>query len=109
MIEVTTNAIGQIKRIQEQDPAIQDAMLRIRVVGGGCSGMSYEMDFDKEGAQSGDEIIEREGVKLVVDQKSLLFLKGTTLDFSSGLQGRGFEFVNPNAKRTCGCGSSFSV
>jgi iron-sulfur cluster assembly protein len=82
--------------------------LRVGVKGGGCSGLSYELDFD-DSIIEGDSISEDNGIKVVVDKKSLLYLFGTELNFSDGLNGKGFEFVNPNATRTCGCGESFSI
>ena len=82
--------------------------LRVGVVGGGCSGLSYKLDFDNE-QKSMDQVFENNGLKIVTDMKSLLYLVNTTLDFSDGLNGKGFQFVNPNASRTCGCGESFAV
>jgi iron-sulfur cluster insertion protein len=81
--------------------------LRVSVVGGGCSGYQYGLDFDKE-ERMGDLAVEFEGVKIVIDPISVGYLKGTVVDYVSGLHGTGFQFKNPNAKRTCGCGSSFS-
>ena len=109
MIQVTEKALGEIKRIQSNDPAAVGAVLRVQVVGGGCSGMSYKLGFDSKPITQTDKIFEFNGVKLVVDPKSFLFIEGTELDFSDGLNGTGFVFNNPNAKRTCGCGSSFSA
>ena len=82
--------------------------LRVGVKGGGCSGLSYSLGFDKE-AREGDKIIAKDGVNLFVDPKSLFYLSGTELDYTDGLNGRGFVFNNPNATRSCGCGSSFGV
>lgn len=82
--------------------------LRVSVVGGGCSGLSYKLDFDNE-IKSADQVFEMENVKLVTDIKSLLYLLNTELDYSDGLNGKGFYFKNPNASRTCGCGESFAV
>jgi len=82
--------------------------LRVGVVGGGCSGLSYKLDFDNE-QKSTDQVFENNGLRIVTDLKSLLYLVNTTLDFSDGLNGKGFHFVNPNASRTCGCGESFAV
>ena len=82
--------------------------LRVSVKGGGCSGLSYNLDFDDE-LKQGDQVFENEGVKVICDLKSFLYLAGTQLDFSDGLNGKGFIFVNPNASRTCGCGESFAV
>lgn len=82
--------------------------LRVSVVGGGCSGLSYKMDFDNV-LKPMDQVFDNNGVKVVTDLKSLLYLVNTTLDFSDGLNGKGFFFSNPNATRTCGCGESFAV
>lgn len=82
--------------------------LRVSVVGGGCSGLSYKLDFDNQ-QKPADQVFENNGVKVVTDLKSLLYLVNTTLEFSEGLNGKGFYFNNPNASRTCGCGESFSV
>ena len=82
--------------------------MRVSVTGGGCSGLTYKLDFDNE-SQKGDQYFEDKGVKIAVDMKSFLYLFGTELDFSDGLNGKGFNFINPNASRTCGCGESFAV
>lgn len=82
--------------------------LRVGVVGGGCSGLSYKMDFDNE-TQPMDQVFEHNGIKIVTDLKSFLYLVNTELDFSDGLNGKGFFFNNPNASRSCGCGESFAV
>ena len=82
--------------------------LRVSVVGGGCSGLSYKMDFDNT-SKPGDQVFESNGLKVVTDLKSFLYLVNTTLDFSDGLNGKGFYFSNPNASRTCACGESFAV
>jgi iron-sulfur cluster assembly protein len=82
--------------------------LRVSVVGGGCSGLSYKLDFDNE-SKPNDQVFEDNGLKVVTDRKSLLYLVNTTLEFSDGLNGKGFYFNNPNASRTCGCGESFAV
>ncbi len=82
--------------------------LRVGVVGGGCSGLSYKLDFDNE-PKPMDQVFEDNGMKIVTDLKSFLYLVNTTLDFSDGLNGKGFYFSNPNASRTCGCGESFAV
>jgi len=82
--------------------------LRVGVEGGGCSGLSYKMDFDT-GMKEGDQLFEDKGIRILVDKKSFLYLVGTELDYSGGLNGKGFSFINPNASRTCGCGESFAV
>ena len=106
MIHVTEKAAGEIRRLPEKEPA--DSFLRVQVVGGGCSGMSYKLGFDAI-KKDNDKVFEENGVKVLVDPKSFLYVNGTTLDFSDGLQGTGFNFLNPNAKKSCGCGSSFSA
>jgi iron-sulfur cluster assembly protein len=109
MIELTDKAVSEIRRIQEKDATATNTMLRVMVVGGGCSGMSYKLGFDNQPASASDKIFEKDGVKIIIDPKSYLYLSGTVLDFTDGLNGTGFVFNNPNAKRTCGCGSSFSA
>ena len=109
MITVTEKAAKEIRRLQEADPSSKDGFLRVMVVGGGCSGMSYKLGFESKTPDPSDKLIENDGVKIVIDTKSLLYLSGTELDFSDGLNGTGFTFQNPNAKRTCGCGTSFAV
>ena len=109
MIEVSDKAVSEIKRLKEKDPAAASSMLRVMVIGGGCSGMSYKLGFDDKPAAASDKVFEKEGVQIVCDPKSFLYLTGTQLDFTDGLTGTGFVFNNPNAKRTCGCGSSFSA
>ncbi len=107
-ISVTEKAVSEIKKIMEENSIPTEYGLRIGVKGGGCSGYTYTLGFDPE-TREGDTIIEQNGVKLFVDGKSLFYLSGTQLDFSSGLNGKGFIFNNPNATKTCGCGESFSV
>jgi len=106
MIKVTEKAASEIKRLLEKES--QDSFLRVQVIGGGCSGMSYKLGFDTKKTET-DKIFQDQGVTVLVDPKSYLYIAGTTLDFSDGLQGTGFNFVNPNAKKSCGCGSSFSA
>ncbi len=108
MITISDKALEQIKRLKAQQNLGDDYGLRISVKGGGCSGLSYGLDFENE-MRKGDQVFEDKGIKLFVDMKSFLYLAGTQLDFSDGLNGKGFHFVNPNAARTCGCGESFSV
>ncbi len=107
-ISITEKAVKEIKRIMEENKITQDFGLRIGVKGGGCSGLTYSLGFDTE-TRDGDMIIEQNGVKLFVDGKSLFYLSGTELDFSDGLNGKGFIFNNPNATKSCGCGESFGV
>ncbi|NUM51858.1 MAG: iron-sulfur cluster assembly accessory protein [Flavobacteriales bacterium] len=108
MITVTDNASTQAKKLMAEQNAGKDAFIRVGVKGGGCSGLSYELNFDNE-LKEDDKVFEDKGLKIVCDKKSFLYLIGTQLDFSGGLNGKGFIFVNPNASRTCGCGESFSI
>jgi len=108
-ISITPKAVKEIQRLMQADESAKDSFLRVMVIGGGCSGMSYKLGFDNQPAAANDKVFEQDGVKLVVDAKSFLYLSGTSLDFSDGLSGTGFVFNNPNAKRTCGCGSSFTA
>lgn len=107
MINITESAKNQAIKLMSEDGKI-DHFIRVGVQGGGCSGLMYQLDFDNELKET-DKVFEAEGMKIVVDKKSFLYLVGTTLDFSGGLNGKGFVFVNPNADRTCGCGESFSI
>ncbi len=107
MISLTNKAVQQIKNIMEQEN-LANHYLRIGVKGGGCSGMTYTMSFDSQLKES-DQLLEQGQVKVVVDSKSMVYLIGTTIDFTDGLNGSGFVFQNPNAARSCGCGSSFAV
>lgn len=108
MIFVSEKAKRRIEGIREADQKGEEMFVRVSVISGGCSGLSYKMDFDTESRES-DEVFEDKGVKIVCEAKSVLYLFGTTLDFSSGLDGKGFFFDNPNAARTCSCGESFSL
>lgn len=107
-ITVTDKAASEVASIRTENSIPENYLLRIGVKGGGCSGLSYSLGFDGD-VRENDEILEINGVKLVIDAKSLFYLGGTELDYSDGLSGRGFVFNNPNAVRTCGCGSSFGV
>jgi iron-sulfur cluster assembly protein len=107
-ITISGKAIKEIHKIMEENNFTPDVGLRVGVKGGGCSGLTYSMGFDPE-SRDGDTIIEQNDIKLYVDGKSLFYLMGTELDFSNGLNGKGFVFNNPNAKKTCGCGESFGV
>lgn len=107
MIHISETAAKQIEVLKNQEPTA-DSFLRVQIVGGGCSGMSYKLNFDTS-MKENDKVFEQHGVKIVIDSKSYLYLLGTTLDFEGGLNGKGFSFQNPNAKKSCGCGSSFSV
>jgi len=109
MVTVTDSAARAIlEAMNEEGLAPEKAYLRVAVKGGGCSGLSYELGFTME-KQVGDVEVEKDGVRVLVDLKSQIYLAGTTLDFSSGLNGKGFVFSNPNATGTCGCGESFSA
>ena len=105
---LTPAAAAEVKRLIAEHKLPDTAGVRVGVRGGGCSGFSYTLNFDLQSAP-GDEVIEADGVKIFCDPKSLMYVAGTTLDYTSGLAGKGFQFVNPNAKGTCGCGSSFAV
>lgn len=111
-IKLSEKAASELKTLMtkevESNNMSPKAVLRLMVVGGGCSGFSYKMGFD-EGVNEGDRVEEINGIKVAVDQKSYLYLNGTEVDFHDGLMGRGFVFNNPNASGTCGCGSSFAV
>lgn len=107
-IHVTDKAKERIKSLMKESNYDDTYFLRVSVVGGGCSGLSYKMDFDKE-SKPADQVFEDNGIKVVTDLKSFLYLVNTTLDFSDGLNGKGFHFNNPNASRTCACGESFAV
>ena len=108
MITITEKAKNRITEIKKEEGYTDLHNIRVSVKGGGCSGLMYDLTFD-ETIQPSDQVFEDQGVKILVDKKSLLYLLGTTLDFSDGLNGKGFQFINPNASRTCGCGESFSV
>ena len=106
-IELTAKAVAKVKEIMAQQTP-QPAGLRVSVVGGGCSGFSYQMNFENE-SNGTDKIYEFDGLKVFVDQASLMYINGTKIDYLETLEGAGFKFENPNVKTTCGCGSSFSV
>ncbi len=108
LIEVTEVAAERIQELLEKDGKFETHGLRMKVVGGGCSGLRYELAFDDEITDRDNEVI-RQGVKVIVDEKSALYLVGTTLDFVDTLNESGFKIVNPNAKNTCGCGESFAA
>lgn len=107
IVNITEKALEQIKNIKENENKGDQYGLRLAVTGGGCSGFSYKMEFDQQ--KEKDNVIEYGDVKVLVDPKSAIYLKGITLDYKDGLSGKGFSFDNPNAKNTCGCGESFSV
>jgi iron-sulfur cluster assembly protein len=107
MINVSDSAKNRAIQLMAEDDK-PGCFIRVGVKGGGCSGLMYDLSFDNQ-LNDDDKEIESNGVKVVVDKKSFLYLVGTTLDYSGGLNGKGFVFVNPNAERTCGCGESFSL
>lgn len=107
-IHVTDKAVSEIKKIMAENKIPEGYGLRVGVKGGGCSGLTYTLGFDTE-PRPADEIIEKDDVRIYVDMKSFLYLQGTEIDYTDGLMGKGFVFNNPNAKKTCGCGSSFGV
>lgn len=107
-IRITQKALNEVKKIKSQNSIPDDYGLRVGVKGGGCSGMSYTLGFDASEKEL-DRVYETQGVRVFIDPKSLFYLMGVTLDYSDGLNGRGFTFNNPNATKTCGCGSSFGV
>ena len=108
MIELTERAASEVKRIVAEQKLPEATALRVGVKGGGCSGFSYTLGFDDQVSET-DQVYELEGVRIVCDPKSFLYLNGTQIDFEDNLMGRGFKFGNPNAAKTCGCGESFSV
>tara|TARA_B100001142_G_C14289143_1_gene638223 strand:- start:1133 stop:1456 length:324 start_codon:yes stop_codon:yes gene_type:complete len=107
MINISDSARDRLTQILENNGS-DNSFVRVGVESGGCSGLSYKLDFDKL-KHDDDELIEDNNIKLLVNKKSFLYLVGTTLEFSDGLNGKGFVFNNPNASRTCGCGESFSL
>jgi iron-sulfur cluster assembly protein len=110
MIYVSDKAKEKVEKLMEEAhiEGQPDFFLRVSVVGGGCSGLSYKMDFDNQ-SKPNDQVFEDKGIKVVTDLKSFLYLVNTTLDFTDGLNGKGFHFSNPNASRSCACGESFAV
>ena len=108
MIYIADSAKEKIEQLRKESGIDQNHFVRVSVTSGGCSGLSYNMDFDDE-AKPNDQVFEDKGEKIVTDLKSFLYLFNSTLEFSGGLQGKGFYFNNPNASRTCGCGESFAV
>jgi len=107
MIKVTESAKEKVNNLMNEEGS-KNSFIRVGVVGGGCSGLLYNLTFDNKMKEE-DKEFEDNGVKVVVDKKSYLYLIGITLDYSGGLNGKGFVFINPNADRTCGCGESFSL
>jgi len=107
MISLSHTAVGEVKRLRSKRQPV-DVFLRLRVLSGGCSGLSYQVRFDQQ-RQPDDRLYESQGVQIVVDPQSLNYLNGLTLDYSEDLMGGAFRFYNPNATQTCGCGNSFTV
>lgn len=107
-ITLTENAAVEVKKVMDEQK-MDEVLLRVGVAGGGCSGFSYSLGFDKAFDEEKDVKVQQHGIDVVVDKKSELYLEGVTIDFYSGLEKRGFVFDNPNATKSCGCGSSFSV
>ena len=108
MITINEQAKQRILTLMSDENKGENGFVRVGVKGGGCSGLMYELTFDNE-LRENDKVFEDKGVKVVVDKKSVLYLAGTELSYSGGLNGKGFSFINPNASRTCGCGESFSI
>lgn len=107
LIQISPRALEEIRTIFAREAPGDGVGLRLGVVGGGCSGLSYEMEFSEP--RESDNVLVRDGISILLDPKSTIYLKGITLDYQDGLQGRGFVFQNPNARNTCGCGESFSL
>jgi iron-sulfur cluster assembly protein len=108
MINVTDKAKQRLVELRKEENRSETANIRVSVKGGGCSGLMYDLGFDEK-VNPADQVFEDKGIRILIDKKSLLYLLGTTLDFTDGLNGKGFQFINPNASRTCGCGESFAV
>lgn len=109
-ISISDRAIKRIDEIRTEQNVPKDAFLKVGVVSGGCSGLTYDLDFDSNvEPQDSDKVFELNGMKVLVDMRSFLYLAGTELDYTDGLEGEGFHFHNPNASRTCSCGESFSI
>jgi iron-sulfur cluster assembly protein len=108
-IILSERAATEVKKVLQEQEQPETTLLRVRVVGGGCSGFSYDLRFDTDFDEKADSKYEHHGVTVVVDKKSALYLDGTTVDYYEGLEKRGFTFENPNAVKSCGCGSSFQA
>jgi iron-sulfur cluster assembly protein len=107
VITLTAGAASEVRRIMADNKIPEGYKLRVGVTGGGCSGLSYSLGFDKQ--LEGDDMFVSEGIDILMDKRHQMYLSGIVVDFMDGLQGRGFTFNNPNATKTCGCGSSFSA
>ena len=108
VVSISEKAAGKIKYFAAKDGMTENVGVRVSVKGGGCSGLTYDLDITDKELES-DKIVEQHGVKVMVDKKSYIYLVGTELEFSDGLNGKGFVFSNPNATKTCGCGTSFGI
>ena len=108
MIKITDKAAKKLEELRNSENFSSKHNVRVNVKGGGCSGLLYDLKFDDKTTEN-DQFFDDNGTKIIVDKKSLFYILGTELDFSDGLNGKGFQFKNPNATRTCGCGESFSV
>lgn len=109
-IKISDRAADRIRQIQNDQNIDRNSILRISVKSGGCSGLTYDLDFNPEElASENDQLFEENGIRIAVDMRSFLYLAGTELDYTDGLSGQGFHFQNPNAARTCSCGESFSL
>jgi iron-sulfur cluster assembly protein len=108
MVQVSESAAKQILKLKSESNVEDSGFLRVKVVPGGCSGMSYKLDFDSN-ATDDDKVFDQHGTRVVIDKKSFLYVVGMVLDYEGGLNGKGFIFQNPNASKSCGCGSSFGV
>ena len=109
MVSITERALEKVTQLMLEDGMTPEThYLRVGVIGGGCSGLSYQMDFDNY-IDENDTVVTVESLKICINKPSLLYLAGTVLDYQGGLNGKGFEWINPNASRTCGCGESFSL
>jgi len=106
-VSLTKRAAEQVQKIRENEPLDEDLQLRVAVEGGGCSGLSYKLGFDRRTDE--DELLISHGVELIVNSKHMMYLRGIAIDYPDGLDARGFTFDNPNASETCGCGSSFAT
>lgn len=108
-VTITEKAAGEMNRVLSDKKLPAETVLRVGIAGGGCSGFSYSLGFDDKVDEMNDVITTQHGLRVAVDRKSAMFLEGTTVDFYDGIERRGFTFDNPNAKKSCGCGTSFSV
>ena len=108
VVTITEKAVGEMNRVLTEKKLPESTVLRVGVAGGGCSGFSYSLGFDDKCDEMNDIVTSQHGLRVAVDRKSAMFLEGTVIDFYDGIERRGFTFENPNAKKSCGCGSSFS-